>query len=229
MVLVASELGEGLPKCESGSAAPQNTRPMPMPAAKSIANHDVREYSGSASSGPKIVSPFREKADDDEQGDRQDVIPADVPHDDFRDAGNDLVDARRPDGGEDDEDQGHADRRPENLVAQSHRNAVSRGERFECLPVPSPVGLFGVGGLDADRCVGGFAVRCDAACIPFICAMWGYVMHGHKETFLSTRISLPSHTRWTARNFKFSFPWKSRCDMTPIAGQRCLLFRLRTF
>ena len=62
VVLVASELGEGLPKCESGSAAPQNTRPMPMPAAKSIANHDVREYSGSASSGPKIVSPFREKA-----------------------------------------------------------------------------------------------------------------------------------------------------------------------
>ena len=33
-----------------------------MPAAKSIENQEVRLYSGSASSGPRIVSPLREKA-----------------------------------------------------------------------------------------------------------------------------------------------------------------------
>ena len=35
---------------------------MPIPAAKSIANQDPREYSGSASSGPSTVSPLRDTA-----------------------------------------------------------------------------------------------------------------------------------------------------------------------
>ena len=33
-----------------------------MPAAKSIENQEVREYSGSASSGPSTVSPLRDTA-----------------------------------------------------------------------------------------------------------------------------------------------------------------------
>ena len=49
------------------------------------------------------------EADDDEEGDRQNVVPAHVRHDDFRNAGNDVVDALRPEGGEDDEDEGYAD------------------------------------------------------------------------------------------------------------------------
>ena len=62
VAFAAFELGAGLPRWERGSAAPQNTRPMPIPAAKSIENQEVREYSGSASSGPRMVSPFLEKA-----------------------------------------------------------------------------------------------------------------------------------------------------------------------
>ena len=43
----------------SGSAAPQNTRPMPMPAAKSIANQEKTLYSGSSSSLPRRMLPIR--------------------------------------------------------------------------------------------------------------------------------------------------------------------------
>ena len=53
----------GIPPSEakkvSGSAAPQNTSPMPMPAAKSIANQDSRPYSGSSSSRPRLMLPRR--------------------------------------------------------------------------------------------------------------------------------------------------------------------------
>ena len=43
----------------SGSAAPQNTSPMPMPAAKSIANQDISPNSGASSSWPSLMSPNR--------------------------------------------------------------------------------------------------------------------------------------------------------------------------
>ena len=47
--LSAGSPGGGALKWLSGSATPQNTSPMPMPAAKSIANHEPSEKSGSSS------------------------------------------------------------------------------------------------------------------------------------------------------------------------------------
>ena len=49
--------GRGLAKWLSGSATPQKTRPMPMPAAKSRANQDMVENSGLSSSLPRRMSP----------------------------------------------------------------------------------------------------------------------------------------------------------------------------
>ena len=54
--------GGGEAKWLSGSATPQKTSPMPMPAAKSIANHDLRPNSGSSSSLPSTTLPMGEKA-----------------------------------------------------------------------------------------------------------------------------------------------------------------------
>ncbi|MNM85376.1 hypothetical protein D3C81_974880 [compost metagenome] len=52
----------GVTKCDTGSAAPQNTRPMPMPAANSIDSQLAREKSGSASSPPMRRLPKRPNA-----------------------------------------------------------------------------------------------------------------------------------------------------------------------
>ncbi|GAB4000102.1 hypothetical protein GCM10029992_30960 [Glycomyces albus] len=43
-----------------GSAAPQKTRPMPMPALNSMAYQEVRENSGLESSGPSLIRPSLE-------------------------------------------------------------------------------------------------------------------------------------------------------------------------
>ena len=51
--------GFGLVKWVSGSAVPQNPRPMPMPAAKSIENQDISPNSGTSSSWPSLMSPNR--------------------------------------------------------------------------------------------------------------------------------------------------------------------------
>ncbi len=61
MLCGASPSG-GFTKCEIGSAAPQNTRPMPMPAANSIDIQLALEKSGSASSPPMRSEPKRPKA-----------------------------------------------------------------------------------------------------------------------------------------------------------------------
>lgn len=46
----------GLTKKFIGSAVPQNTRPTPMPAENSIANHAALLYSGFEPSGPRRIS-----------------------------------------------------------------------------------------------------------------------------------------------------------------------------
>ena len=51
--------GLGVVKNVSGSDMPQKTRPMPMPAANSIENHDIRPNSGLSSSFPSLMSPNR--------------------------------------------------------------------------------------------------------------------------------------------------------------------------
>jgi hypothetical protein len=51
--------GLGLEKCDSGSATPQKTRPMPMPAANSIENQGRSPNSGTSSSAPSRMSPHR--------------------------------------------------------------------------------------------------------------------------------------------------------------------------
>ena len=54
--------GGGAAKWLSGSATPQKTRPMPIPAAKSIANQAIREYWGFSSSLPRTTRPIGETA-----------------------------------------------------------------------------------------------------------------------------------------------------------------------
>ena len=49
-------------KCESGSAEPQKRSPTPIPAAKSMASQLTVENSGSSSSLPSLILPYREKA-----------------------------------------------------------------------------------------------------------------------------------------------------------------------
>ena len=43
----------------TGSATPKNSRPIPIPAANSMANHDQLEYSGLASGPPRRMRPRR--------------------------------------------------------------------------------------------------------------------------------------------------------------------------
>ena len=47
----------GALKWVSGSATPQNIRPMPMPVANIIDTHENVENSGSESSGPSLMLP----------------------------------------------------------------------------------------------------------------------------------------------------------------------------
>ena len=54
--------GGGALKWLSGSATPQNTSPMPMPAANSIANQEPNPNSASSSSLPSTRLPTGEKA-----------------------------------------------------------------------------------------------------------------------------------------------------------------------
>ena len=56
-VFASTVPGGGLSKKVSGSAAPQKTRPMPMPAANSIEIHENIENSGSSSSRPRGMRP----------------------------------------------------------------------------------------------------------------------------------------------------------------------------
>ena len=60
--LAAATSGRGEVKCMSGSVMPKNTRPMPMPAAKSRENQDSVENSGFSSGLPSVIPPLRENA-----------------------------------------------------------------------------------------------------------------------------------------------------------------------
>lgn len=53
----AATPGGGDAKCDSGSATPKYTSPMPMPAANSIENQAPLLNSGSSSSAPSFMSP----------------------------------------------------------------------------------------------------------------------------------------------------------------------------
>src|SRR5687767_7615769 len=52
----------GVLRCVSGSATPQNIRPMPMPVANIMETQENVENSGSESSGPSLMFPNREIA-----------------------------------------------------------------------------------------------------------------------------------------------------------------------
>jgi hypothetical protein len=49
----------GVLRCVSGSATPQNMSPMPMPVANIMETHETVENSGSLSSGPSLMPPYR--------------------------------------------------------------------------------------------------------------------------------------------------------------------------
>ncbi len=52
----------GFTKCDSGSATPQNTNPIPIPAPNNIPNHEDVLYSGFESSEPNFILPYLLKA-----------------------------------------------------------------------------------------------------------------------------------------------------------------------
>ena len=56
-IVPASPRG-GSVKCITGSATLKNSRPMPMPALKSMANQEALLYSGSSSSLPSLICPY---------------------------------------------------------------------------------------------------------------------------------------------------------------------------
>ena len=96
----ASPIGGAL-KCVSGSATPQNIRPMPMPVANIIDTHENVENSGSESSGPELdvaVAGEREvRREQHEPGTRQHEQPAEVLGDPREDRAGLVRQPLRPD------------------------------------------------------------------------------------------------------------------------------------